>query len=145
METYITVQGNITADPVPRATANGATVVNIRVASNTRRFDREANEWRDGDTTYIGVTCWRTLAVNVCSTLRKGDTVVVFGKLLQRSYETKDGEQRTVHEIDAISVGPDLNRWAADLRRPNRAAAPAAEETAVAEAAEQPEVAEAAA
>jgi single-strand DNA-binding protein len=127
MEIYITVQGNLTADPVGRTTASGATVVNIRVASNSRRFDREANEWRDGDTTYIGATCWRTLAVNVCATLRKGDSVVVFGKLLQRSYEAKEGGQRTVLEIDAISVGPDLNRWPADLRRPNRAAAPAPE------------------
>jgi single-strand DNA-binding protein len=130
METYITVQGNLTADPVGRTTASGAAVVNLRVASNSRRFDREANEWRDGDTTYIGATCWRTLAVNVCATLRKGDSVVVFGKLLQRSYEAKEGGQRTVLEIDAISVGPDLNRWPADLRRPTRAAAPPPEEAA---------------
>lgn len=133
METYVTVQGNLTADPVARTTANGAAVVNIRVASNSRRFDREAGEWRDGEPTYIGATCWRTLAVNVCATLRKGDSVVVFGKLQQRSYEAKEGGQRTVLEIDAISVGPDLNRWPADLRRPGRSSDAAAAPEAPAE------------
>jgi single-strand DNA-binding protein len=122
METYMTVQGNLTADPVGRTTANGATVVNLRVASNSRRFDRESGEYRDGDPMYIGVTCWRTLAGNVLASLRKGDSVVVFGKFLMRTYETKEGEQRTVYEIDALSVGPDLSRWPADLRRPQRPA-----------------------
>lgn len=134
MDTYITVQGNLTADPVGRTTASGASVVNLRVASNTRRFDREAGEFRDGDPMYIGVTCWRTLAGNVLATLRKGDSVVVFGKLLMRSYEAKEGGQRTVYEVDAVCVGPDLNRWAADLRRPQRQAEPVAVPTAEPEA-----------
>ena len=120
METYITVRGNLTADPVGRTTANGATVVNLRVASNARRFDRETGEFRDGDPMYIGVTCWRNLAANVLASLRKGDSVVVIGKFLMRSYEAKDGGQRTVYEIDAVSLGPDLCRWATDLRRPVR-------------------------
>ncbi|HVY11293.1 MAG TPA: single-stranded DNA-binding protein [Mycobacteriales bacterium] len=124
MDTYITVQGNLTADPIGRTTANGAAVANLRIASNSRRFDREAGAWRDGDPMYIGATCWRTLAVNVCASLRKGDSVVVSGKLLQRTYEAKEGGQRTVLEIDAVAVGPDLNRWPADLRRPSRAADP---------------------
>ncbi|HVS67566.1 MAG TPA: single-stranded DNA-binding protein [Mycobacteriales bacterium] len=131
MEIYTTVQGNLTADPVGRTTANGAAVVNFRVASNTRRFDKEQGEYRDGDTTYIGVTCWRGLAGNVLASLRKGDSVVVFGKLIQRSYEAKDGGQRTVHEIEALGVGPDLSRWPADLRRPSRVADPAPVDTAV--------------
>ena len=129
METYITVRGNLTADPVGRTTANGATVVNLRVASNARRFDRETGEFRDGDPMYIGVTCWRNLAANVLASLRKGDSVVVIGKFLMRNYEAKEGGQRTVYEIDAVSLGPDLNRWAADLRRPSRTAETAAEES----------------
>jgi single-strand DNA-binding protein len=122
METYLTVQGNLTADPLGRTTASGATVVNLRVASNPRRFDRESGEFRDGDPVYIGVTCWRGLAANVLASLRKGDSVVVFGKFLMRTYEAKDGGQRNVYEIDALSVGPDLSRWPADLRRPSRPA-----------------------
>jgi single-strand DNA-binding protein len=133
MEIYMTVQGNLTADPVGRTTANGASMANFRVASNTRRFDKESGEFRDGDTTYIGVTCWRVLAGNVLASLRKGDSVVVFGKFIQRSYETKEGEPRTVYEIDALAVGPDLNRWAADLRRPSRAAEPEAEPVSMSE------------
>jgi single-strand DNA-binding protein len=124
MDTYLTVQGNLTADPIGRTTANGAAVANLRIASNSRRFDRDAGAWRDGDPMYIGATCWRTLAVNVCASLRKGDSVVVSGKLLQRTYETREGDQRTVLEIDAVAVGPDLNRWPVDLRRPSRAADP---------------------
>ncbi|HVT21342.1 MAG TPA: single-stranded DNA-binding protein [Mycobacteriales bacterium] len=122
METYITVQGNLTADPVGRTTASGAAVVNLRVASNPRRFDPTIGGFRDGDPIYIGVTCWRQLAGNVLASLRKGDSVVVFGKLLMRTYEAKEGGQRTVYEIDALSVGPDLSRWPADLRRPSRPA-----------------------
>ncbi len=122
MDTYMTVQGNLTADPVGRTTANGAAVVNFRVASNSRRFDRDSGEFRDGDPLYIGVTCWRGLAGNVLASLRKGDSVVVFGKFLMRTYEAKEGGQRTTYEIDAISVGPDLSRWPADLRRPSRPA-----------------------
>jgi single-strand DNA-binding protein len=142
METYITVQGNLTADPIGRITANGASVVNFRVASNSRRFDRASGEYRDGDPLYIGVTCWRTLAGNVLASLRKGDSVVVLGKLLMRSYDAKDGGQRTVFEIDATSVGPDLGRWAADLRRPSRPAEPAEESSA--EESDDPVAAEAA-
>lgn len=129
MDTYITVQGNLTAEPIGRTTANGAAVVNLRIASNSRRFDKEAGEFRDGDPMYIGVTCWRGLAGNVLASLRKGDSVVVFGKLLQRSYEAKDGGTRTVMEIDALAVGPDLNRWPADLRRPQRPAEVAPDDT----------------
>lgn len=130
MDTYITVQGNLTSDPIGRTTANGVAVVNFRVASNSRRFDRESGEFRDGDPMYIGVTCWRGLAGNVLASLRKGDSVVVLGKFLMRSYEAKDGGQRTVYEIDAVSVGPDLSRWPADLRRPQRQdVAPAAEDS----------------
>ncbi|HEX3707191.1 MAG TPA: single-stranded DNA-binding protein [Mycobacteriales bacterium] len=137
MDTYITVQGNLTADPVGRTTANGAAMVNFRVASNSRRFDRATGEFRDGDPMYIGVTCWRNLAGNVLATLRKGDSVVVVGKLLMRSFEAKEGGQRTVYEIDAVGVGPDLCRWPADLRRPGRPSEPVVESAAEPEPAEQ--------
>jgi single-strand DNA-binding protein len=130
MDTYVTVQGNLTADPTTRTTATGATVVGLRVASNSRRFDKSAGEFRDGDPLYIDVSCWRTLASNVLATLRKGDGVVVHGKLLYRTYDDKSGVRRTVHEIDATVVGPDLARCPADLRRPTRAGTEADEQPA---------------
>jgi single-strand DNA-binding protein len=130
MAIYMTVQGNLTGEPIGRTVANGAAMVTFRIASNSRRFDKETGEYRDVDTTYIGVTCWRTLAGNVLASLRKGDSVIVFGKFIQRDYETKEGEPRTVYEIDALAVGPDLNRWPADLRRPSRQPEVAAPEAA---------------
>jgi single-strand DNA-binding protein len=122
VETYITVSGNLVADPKVRTVASGQTVADLRIASNPRRFDREAGEFKDGDPMYIGVACWRTLAVNVAGSLRKGDSVVVYGRLLYREFDDKDGVRRNVYNIDAISVGPDLARWPVDIRRPNRPA-----------------------
>jgi single-strand DNA-binding protein len=121
MDTYVTVHGNLVADPIQRSTASGASVVGIRIASSGRRFDKPSGEFRDGDTMYIGVSCWRALGGHVLASLRKGDSVVVLGRLLFRSYDDKQGNRRTVHEIDAIAVGPDLSRCAADLRRPVKA------------------------
>jgi single-strand DNA-binding protein len=123
MDTFVTVQGNLTADPIGRTTASGASVVNLRVAANSRRFDKTSGEYRDSDPLYIDVSCWRTLAGNALASLRKGDSVIVHGKLLYRTYDDKAGNRRTVHEIDAWAVGPDLNRCPADLRRPERASA----------------------
>lgn len=133
MDTYVTVQGNLTADPVGRTTAAGAAVVRLRVASNARRFDKESGEFRDADPMYIGVSCWRTLGINALASLRKGDSVVVFGKLLFRTYDDANGNRQSRHEIDAVAVGPDLNRVPVDVRRPARTA----------EAAEAPQAAEA--
>jgi single-strand DNA-binding protein len=121
MDTYVTVQGNLVADPIQRSTANGATVVGIRIASSGRKFDKPSGEFRDGDTMYIGVSCWRALGGHVMASLRKGDSVIVHGRLLHRTYDDKEGNRRSVHEIDAIGVGPDLARCAADLRRAPRA------------------------
>lgn len=118
MDTYLTVQGNLVADPVARTTAGGATVVGFRIASSGRRFDREAREFRDGDPLFITVSCWRALGANALASLRKGDSVVVLGRLTFRTYDDKSGIRRSVHEIDAIALGPDLARCAADLRRP---------------------------
>ncbi|HTW21913.1 MAG TPA: single-stranded DNA-binding protein [Mycobacteriales bacterium] len=123
MDTLVTVQGNLVADPNARATAAGATVVHFRVASSSRRFDRASGEFKDGDTLYISVSCWRSLGGNVLASLRKGDSVLVHGRLLHRTYDDKQGNRRSVHEIDAIAVGPDLSRCPADLRRPSRAEA----------------------
>ena len=136
MDSYVTVQGNLTADPVPRTTASGATVVRLRVASNSRRFDRSTGEYRDGDPMYIDVSCWRTLGGHVLASLRKGDSVVVVGKLLFREYDDSSGNHKTRHELDAIAVGPDLNRCPVDIRRPSRAPAEPVADVPVAEAAE---------
>jgi single-strand DNA-binding protein len=136
MDTYVTVQGNLTADPVPTTTASGASLVKIRVASNSRRLDKLTGEYRDLDPMFIDVACWRNLGGHVLATLRKGDSVVVHGKLLYREYDDANGVHRSQFQIDALVVGPDLNRCAADLRRPQRSAtdvAPAAEAAAAAE------------
>jgi single-strand DNA-binding protein len=122
MDTMVTVAGNLVADPLQRVTAAGATVVNLRVAATPRRFDRETMQWRDGDPLFISVTCWRQLAGNVMATLRKGDGVLVHGRLSFRIYDDKLGVRRTQHEIEAVAVGPDLNWLSADLRRPPRPA-----------------------
>jgi single-strand DNA-binding protein len=126
MDTYVTVQGNLVADPSQRSTASGAMVVGIRIASSGRKFDKPSGEFRDGDTMYISVSCWRALGGHVLASLRKGDSVIVHGRLLHRSYDDKQGVRRSVHEIDAIAVGPDLARCAADLRRTPRTVDPSA-------------------
>lgn len=123
MDTYLTVQGNLTADPVPTTTASGASLVKIRVASNSRRLDKQTGEYRDLDPMFIDVACWRNLGGHVLATLRKGDSVVVHGKLLYREYDDTKGVHRSQFQIDALVVGPDLNRCAADLRRPAKASA----------------------
>jgi single-strand DNA-binding protein len=124
MDTYVTLHGNLVADPVQRSTASGAPVVGFRLASSGRKFDRPSGEFRDGDTLYIGVSCWRSLGAHVLSSLRKGDSVIVLGRLLHRTYDDKQGNRRSVHECDAIAVGPDLARGAAELHRPNRSGLP---------------------
>jgi single-strand DNA-binding protein len=122
MDTYLTVAGNLTADPTQHSTANGASVVHLRVASSGRRFDKASGEFRDGDPLFITVSCWRSLAMNVMATLRKGDSVIAQGRLIYRSYEDRQGNRRSVHELDAIAVGPDLSRWPVDVRRPAKPA-----------------------
>jgi single-strand DNA-binding protein len=122
MDMPVTVCGNLTADPVHRTTASGAMVVNLRIASSNRRLDRSTGEWRDGEPLFISASCWRTLAGNVLATLRKGDGVVVHGRLSMRTYDDREGNRRTIHEIEAAAVGPDLTRCPAELRRPQRLA-----------------------
>ncbi|OYN99922.1 single-stranded DNA-binding protein [Enemella evansiae] len=107
-ETIITLVGNLTGDPELRFTPSGAAVANFTVASTPRNFDRQTNEWRDGEAMFINCSVWRQAAENVAESLAKGMRVIVQGRLKSRSYETREGERRTVFEIDVDEVGPAL-------------------------------------
>ncbi|WP_432560263.1 single-stranded DNA-binding protein [Granulicoccus sp. GXG6511] len=107
-ETIITLVGNLTGDPELRFTPSGAAVANFTVASTPRNFDRQTNEWRDGEAMFINCSVWRQAAENVAESLQKGMRVVVQGRLKSRSYDTREGERRTVFEIDVDEVGPSL-------------------------------------
>ena len=107
-DTVITVVGNLTADPELRFTPSGAAVANFTVASTPRTFDKNTNEWKDGDALFLRCAVWREAAENVAESLQRGTAVIVQGRLKQRSYETKEGEKRTVYELDVDEVGPSL-------------------------------------
>jgi single-strand DNA-binding protein len=109
-DTVITVVGNLTADPELRFTPSGAAVANFTVASTPRTFDKNTNEWKDGEALFLRCSIWRQAAENVAESLQKGMAVIVQGRLKQRSYE-KEGEKRTVYELDVDEIGPSL-RWA---------------------------------
>ena len=119
-DTVITVTGNVGWAPTRKVLAGGTVVTDFRVANTPRRFDKTANVWRDLETQWYGVTCWRGLADNVATCVQKGDRVVVTGKLLAKSWVTKEGEQRSGWEIDATAVGFDLSRATAVLDRSSR-------------------------
>jgi single-strand DNA-binding protein len=110
-DTVITVVGNLTADPELRFTPSGAAVANFTVASTPRAFDKNTNEWKDGEALFLRCSVWRQAAENVAESLQRGSAVIVQGRLKQRSYETKEGEKRTVYELDVEEVGPSL-KWA---------------------------------
>jgi single-strand DNA-binding protein len=110
-ETTITVIGNLTNDPELRFTPSGSAVANFTIASTPRTFDRQSNEWKDGETLFLRASVWREAAENVAETLTKGMRVIVSGRLKSRSYETKEGEKRTVIELEVDEIGPSL-RWA---------------------------------
>ena len=116
-ETPITVIGNLTADPELRFTPNGAAVANFTVASTPRTFDRQTNEWKDGDAMFLNCSVWRQYAENVAESLSKGTRVIVSGRLKARSYETREGEKRTVFEVDVDEVGPALRYATAKVTR----------------------------
>ena len=124
-ETVITVIGNLTADPELRWTQAGAPVADFTVASTPRTYDRNAGEWRDGDTLFMRCSVWRETAENVAESLRKGMRVIVQGRLTQRSYDTQQGERRTVVELQADEVGPSLRRARAQVTRVQAQAASA--------------------
>ncbi len=116
-DTVITIIGNLTADPELRFTPSGAAVADFTVASTPRTFDRTANEWKDGETLFMRCSVWREQAENVAESLRKGMRVIVSGRLTQRSYETREGQQRTVVEMQADEVGVSLRRAKAQVTR----------------------------
>lgn len=116
-ETIITVIGNLTADPELRFTPSGSAVANFTIASTPRTFDRQAGEWKDGDTLFLRASVWRESAENVAQTLTKGTRVIAQGRLKSRSYETKEGEKRTVIELEVDEIGPSLRYAAATINR----------------------------
>lgn len=116
-ETPITLIGNLTADPELRFTPNGAAVANFTVASTPRIYDRQSGEWRDGDTMFLDCQVWRQYAENVTESLTKGMRVIVNGRLKSRSYETREGQRRTVFEVDVEEVGPALRYATAKVTR----------------------------
>ena len=116
-ETQITVVGNLTADPELRFTPQGAPVANFTVASTPRVFDKQANEWRDGDAMFLNCQVWRNSAENVAESLTKGMRVIVQGQLRSRSFETREGEKRTVFEVVVEEVGPSLKYATATVTR----------------------------
>jgi single-strand DNA-binding protein len=120
-ETLVTVIGNLTTDPELRFTPAGAAVANFTVASTPRTLDRESGQWRDGDAMFLRCSVWRQYAENVAESLERGARVVVHGRLRQRSYDTKEGEKRTVLELDVDEIGPSLRYATAKMTRAGRA------------------------
>ncbi len=116
-DTQITLIGNLTGDPELRFTPSGAAVANFTVASTPRTFDRQNNEWRDGDTMFLNCAIWRQAAENVAETLAKGMRVIVQGRLRSRSYDDREGNRRTVFEVDVEEIGPSLRYATAKVTR----------------------------
>lgn len=119
-DVIVTIVGNLTADPELRFTPSGAAVANFRVASTPRVLDKATNEWKDGEAFYISCNVWRQVAENVAETLQKGSRVIVTGRLKQRSYETREGEKRTVVELEVDEVGPSLRYATAKVNKVQR-------------------------
>ena len=119
-ETTITVIGNLTADPELRFTQSGAAVANFTVASTPRQFDRNSGEWKDGNALFMRCSLWRQPAENAAESLLKGARVIVTGRLEQRSYETKEGEKRTVVELQVDEIGPSLRYATAKVQKMSR-------------------------
>ena len=119
-DTPITVVGNLVADPELRFTQSGQPVATFRVASTPRIMDRQTNEWKDGDSLFLTCNVWRQAAENVAESLQRGMRVIVTGRLKQRNYETKEGEKRTVYEVEVDDVGPSLRNASAKVNRASR-------------------------
>ena len=116
-ETVITVVGNLTADPELRYTQNGLAVANVTIATTPRTFDRQANDWKDGEALFLRASVWREFAEHVAGSLTKGSRVIATGRLRQRSYETKEGEKRTSIELEVDEIGPSLRYATAQVTR----------------------------
>lgn len=125
-ETVITIVGNLTADPELRWTQSGSPVASFTIASTPRSFDRQSGEWKDGETLFMRCTAWREMAENIAETLRKGSRTVVRGRLVQRSFETREGDRRTVVELQADEVAVSLRYARAQVTRTGGQAQPAA-------------------
>lgn len=119
-DTTITVVGNLTADPDLRFTPSGAAVANFTVASTPRVYDRQSGEWKDGDALFLRCNIWREAAENVAESLTRGSRVIVTGRLRQRSFETREGEKRTVYEVEVDEVGPSLKYATAKINKASR-------------------------
>ncbi|PHX76224.1 MAG: single-stranded DNA-binding protein [Actinobacteria bacterium] len=120
-DTIITIVGNLVDDPELRFTPSGAAVAKFRVASTPRYLDKATNEWKDGDSLFLSCNVWRQAAENVAESLQRGMRVIIQGRLKQRSYETKEGEKRTVYEIEVDEVGPSLRNATAKISKTSRA------------------------
>jgi single-strand DNA-binding protein len=119
-DTVVTIIGNLTSDPELRFTPSGAAVANFTVASTPRTFDRQNNEWKDGETLFMRCSVWRDAAENAAESLQRGTRVIVSGRLRSRSYETKEGDRRTVVEMEVDEVGPSLRYATAKVNKTSR-------------------------
>jgi single-strand DNA-binding protein len=119
-DTIITVVGNLTADPELRFTPSGAAVANFTVASTPRIYDRQSGEWKDGEALFLRCNIWREAAENVAESLTRGSRVIVQGRLKQRSFETREGEKRTVVEVEVDEIGPSLRYATAKVNKASR-------------------------
>ena len=122
-ETQLTIAGNLVDDPELRFTPSGQPVAKFRIASTPRFYDKQAAEWKDGDTLFLTVNVWRQAAENVAESMTRGTRAIVQGRLRQRSYETKEGEKRTVYELEADEVGVSLRSASAKVTRAARTGA----------------------
>ncbi|WP_219505251.1 single-stranded DNA-binding protein [Nonomuraea ceibae] len=119
-DTVITIVGNLVDDPELRFTPTGQAVARFRIASTPRFMDRQTNEWKDGESLFLTCNVWRQAAENAAESLQRGMRVIVQGRLKQRSYETKEGEKRTVYEVEVDEVGPSLRNATAKVTRTSR-------------------------
>lgn len=119
-ETVITVVGNLTADPELRFTNSGVALASFTIASTPRTFDRQSNEWKDGEALFLRCNIWREAAENVAESLTRGSRVIVTGRLKQRSFETREGEKRTVFEVEVDEIGPSLRYATAKVNKASR-------------------------
>jgi single-strand DNA-binding protein len=125
-DTIVTIIGNITGDPELRFTPSGAAVANFTIASTPRTFDKQSNEWKDGETLFMRCSVWREQAENVAESLVRGTAVIAQGRIQSRSYETKEGEKRTVIEMQVDEIGPSLRRATAKVTKAQRSSGPGA-------------------
>ena len=119
-ETTLNITGNLVEDPELRFTPSGAAVANFKIASTPRTFDRQSNQWKDGEALFLRCAAWKDLAENVAESLTKGMRVIIEGRLKSRSYETKEGEKRTVIELEVDEIGPSLKYATAKVQRTQR-------------------------